>query len=175
MKFSFDWFDYANAERLKIVFENRHKEFGAFVIRNEYKQYVVTALLITLFLVVSISSTPLLISYLKNIDDVKELKRTDSIILEEPPPIDKSIPPPPVVIPPSPIIQTIKFTPPKIVLSIVARENGIAGWVYITFIVDKDGKVKESKVLQGIGGGCDEEALRVVNGLPDWIPGRQKW
>ena len=40
-------------------------------------------------------------------------------------------------------------------------------------VVDKDGKVKDVKILRGIGGGCDEEALRVIRSMPDWTPGRQ--
>jgi periplasmic protein TonB len=55
----------------------------------------------------------------------------------------------------------------------IARENGISGRVYVTFVVDKDGKVTNAKILRGIGGGCDEEALRVVRSMPEWKPGRQ--
>ena len=40
-------------------------------------------------------------------------------------------------------------------------------------MVDKDGKIKDAKVLRGVQGGCDEEALRVVRSMPDWKPGRQ--
>lgn len=40
-----------------------------------------------------------------------------------------------------------------------ARENGISGRVYVTFVIDKNGNVRDPKVLRGIGGGCDEEAL----------------
>lgn len=55
----------------------------------------------------------------------------------------------------------------------IAKENNIQGRVYVTFVVDKDGKVTGAKVLRGIGGGCDEEALRVVKNMPEWKPGRQ--
>ena len=55
----------------------------------------------------------------------------------------------------------------------IARENNIQGRVYVTFVVDKDGKIRDAKIVRGIGGGCDEEALRVVNSMPDWKPGRQ--
>jgi Ca-activated chloride channel family protein len=54
-----------------------------------------------------------------------------------------------------------------------ARENHIQGTVYITFVVEKDGSLSDIKVLRGIGGGCDEEALRVVKLMPKWIPGKQ--
>lgn len=55
----------------------------------------------------------------------------------------------------------------------VASENGITGRVYLTFVVDKEGKIRDVRVLRGIGGGCDEEAIRVVKSMPDWKPGRQ--
>jgi protein TonB len=55
-----------------------------------------------------------------------------------------------------------------------ARENGISGSVFVTFIINKEGKVADAKILRGIGGGCDEEALRVVNAMPSWRPGKQR-
>jgi protein TonB len=56
---------------------------------------------------------------------------------------------------------------------VVAREQGVGGWVYLNFIIDKDGKVRDANVVKGIGSGCDEEALRVVMAMPMWKPGRQ--
>ncbi len=55
----------------------------------------------------------------------------------------------------------------------VARENGIQGRVYVTFVVNETGKITDAKVVRGIGGGCDEEALRVVRNMPDWKVGKQ--
>lgn len=54
-----------------------------------------------------------------------------------------------------------------------AAELGISGKVAIQFVVSKKGKVHNIKVLRGIGGGCDEEAVRMISAMPDWIPGRQ--
>ena len=54
-----------------------------------------------------------------------------------------------------------------------AQEKGISGRVFVGFIVEKDGSVSNVKVLRGIGGGCDEEAVRVISGLPKWKPGKQ--
>jgi len=56
-----------------------------------------------------------------------------------------------------------------------AKKNGIQGTVLVTFVVDKDGSITDTKVFkdQGIGGGCDEEALRVINAMPKWKPGKQ--
>jgi protein TonB len=56
----------------------------------------------------------------------------------------------------------------------VAKENGIEGKVYVQFIIDEKGKVRDAKVVRGIGGGCDEEALRVVKEMPEWKPGKQR-
>jgi protein TonB len=56
----------------------------------------------------------------------------------------------------------------------MAQDAGISGTVFLTFEVDKDGKIKDVKVLRGIGGGCDEEAIRVVKAMPAWKPGKQR-
>lgn len=56
----------------------------------------------------------------------------------------------------------------------MAKEGNISGVVYITFVVEKDGKVTNVKVLRGIGGGCDEEAIRVIKAMPKWSPGKQR-
>ena len=55
-----------------------------------------------------------------------------------------------------------------------AKETGISGIVYITFVVEPDGKVSSIAVLRGVAGGCTEEALRVVGEMPDWTPGKQR-
>ena len=54
-----------------------------------------------------------------------------------------------------------------------ARATGIEGRVTIGFVVNEDGAVSEARVLRGIGGGCDEEALKMVSGMPKWKPGKQ--
>ena len=53
-----------------------------------------------------------------------------------------------------------------------AKKENIQGRVYVTFVVEKDGSITNAKVLRSIGGGCDEEALRVVNAMPKWEPGK---
>jgi len=56
----------------------------------------------------------------------------------------------------------------------MAREAGIQGTVFVTFVVETDGSVTDVRVLRGIGGGCDQEAIRVVEMMPRWEPGRQR-
>lgn len=56
----------------------------------------------------------------------------------------------------------------------IAKESGIKGRVFVSFVVEPDGSVSNVKVLRGIGGGCDEEAMRVVKSMPKWKPGKQR-
>ena len=56
----------------------------------------------------------------------------------------------------------------------IARDSGIQGRVFIGFVVETDGSISNVKVLRGIGGGCDEEAVRVIKSLPKWKPGKQR-
>jgi periplasmic protein TonB len=65
------------------------------------------------------------------------------------------------------IARNIRYPP-------MARESGIQGRVFVNFVVEPDGSVSNVNVLRGIGGGCDEEAIRVVQGMPKWTPGRQR-
>lgn len=55
-----------------------------------------------------------------------------------------------------------------------AVENNITGKVYVSFIISDTGKVKYAKIIHGIDPMLDKEALRVVNLLPDWKPGKQR-
>jgi TonB family protein len=52
-----------------------------------------------------------------------------------------------------------------------AQKEGVEGRVFVQFTVNKSGSISDAKVLRGIGNGCDEEALRVVKNMPNWIPG----
>ena len=56
----------------------------------------------------------------------------------------------------------------------IARETGIQGRVFVNFVVEPDGSVSNVSVLRGIGGGCDEEAMRVIKSMPKWKPGKQR-
>ncbi|QJD80247.1 energy transducer TonB [Spirosoma rhododendri] len=56
---------------------------------------------------------------------------------------------------------------------IEAAQAAITGKVFISFIVSKTGDVTNVSVLQGLGYGCDEEAVRLVREMPRWIPGKQ--
>ncbi len=55
----------------------------------------------------------------------------------------------------------------------IAKETGVQGTVFLSFVVNKNGTISDVEVQRGIGGGCDEEATRVVKMMPTWTPGKQ--
>lgn len=55
-----------------------------------------------------------------------------------------------------------------------AKTKGIQGKVYVSFIVNKQGKVTNAKVEKGVEPSLDKESLRVINGLKTWKPGKDK-
>ena len=57
---------------------------------------------------------------------------------------------------------------------VVAQENGIQGRVTCTFVVNKDGTIVDAQVVRGIDPALDKEALRVINSMPKWKPGKQR-
>jgi TonB family protein len=68
----------------------------------------------------------------------------------------------------------IKYISENIKYPEEAREKGIQGTVFVTFVVEPDGSITGVKLLRGIGGGCDEEALKLIENMPKWIPGKQR-
>ena len=53
------------------------------------------------------------------------------------------------------------------------EESSVQGRVIVSFVVEKDGSVSNAKVVKSVHPAFDAEALRVVNGMPKWIPGKQ--
>ena len=55
------------------------------------------------------------------------------------------------------------------------KKNEVLGKIApIEFVVEKDGSLTDIKVAKGIGGGCDDEAVRVISQAPKWNPGKQR-
>jgi TonB family protein len=51
-----------------------------------------------------------------------------------------------------------------------AKKQGIEGTVIMTFIINSDGTISDVETLRGVGGGCEEEAMRVIQNAPNWTP-----
>ncbi|MDD4630674.1 MAG: energy transducer TonB [Proteiniphilum sp.] len=56
---------------------------------------------------------------------------------------------------------------------VIAQENGIQGRVIIQFVVGRDGTIDDINVVRGVDPSLDKEAVRLVNNMPKWIPGKQ--
>lgn len=243
-----------------IVFENRNKSYGAYLLRRIYDKNMTKGILAGLLFFLFLIFAPQAYAYLKNkLTPVADEDLSNrEVTLAEPPPIDPNEPeppPPPPVEAPKPKAQ-IQFVPPKVeedekvveeipppdivevetkVVSTatvegeesegnaapddgpkeapavieedpddkkifnfvqqkpefpdgeaallkylyanikyppIARENGIEGQVVVRFVVSKTGKIDDVKILRSLGGGCDEEASRVVRAMPAWKPGK---
>ena len=66
----------------------------------------------------------------------------------------------------------MKFIRDNLKYPAIAQEAGVTGRVIVNFIVGRDGKITQIKVVRGIGSGCDEEAIRVLKKMPPWTPGQ---
>ena len=56
----------------------------------------------------------------------------------------------------------------------IAEENGVQGRVIVTFVVERDGSIADVRVVKSVDPSLDKEAVRVVNSMPRWIPGKHK-
>lgn len=55
----------------------------------------------------------------------------------------------------------------------IAKEQGIEGRVIVAVVINENGDITDIEVIRGIGGGCDEEVVRVLNEMPTWKPTKQ--
>ena len=70
--------------------------------------------------------------------------------------------------------KMMEYIQKNIKYPMMARESDIQGRVFVNFVVEPNGEISNVEVLRGIGGGCDEEAVRVVKSMPNWKPGKQR-
>ncbi|NQT76295.1 MAG: energy transducer TonB, partial [Bacteroidetes bacterium] len=75
---------------------------------------------------------------------------------------------------PGGVNEMMKFLANNIKYPTNAKENNISGKVFVTFVIEKNGLITNVNILRGIGGGCDEEAIRVIKLMPKWKPGTQR-
>lgn len=71
-------------------------------------------------------------------------------------------------------IKTTQFFNDNQSYPYLERENGIEGTVYISFVIDENGKPDDIKVLKSVSAGLDKEAIRLIKSMPKWIPGKQR-
>ncbi len=67
-----------------------------------------------------------------------------------------------------------KYLAESVKYPVIAQENGIQGRIYVQFIINSKGEVTNATVLRGVDPSLDREALRVVQSMPNWKPGKQR-
>lgn len=67
-----------------------------------------------------------------------------------------------------------KYLATSVKYPVIAQENGIQGKVFIQFVINTKGEVTNATVLRGVDPSLDKEALRVVQAMPSWKPGKQR-
>lgn len=67
-----------------------------------------------------------------------------------------------------------KYLADNIKYPAAAKANTIEGSVYVGFVVETGGCLTNVQIKRGIGYGCDEEAIRVIQSMPKWISGKQQ-
>lgn len=69
--------------------------------------------------------------------------------------------------------QLIKYLSKKLQYPRIAQQTETQGKVLVQFVVNRDGKITDVTVVKGVSKECDEEAIRVVQSMPNWTPGKQ--
>jgi protein TonB len=108
------WTNVVADGRNDLVFEHKHKDYGAYELRRRHNRTVALALLITAFACFIIVSIPTIMSWIEGMK-TEETAAVDNtpVQLEAPPPVDPNEPPPPPP-PPPPVMETVKFVPPVV-------------------------------------------------------------
>lgn len=70
--------------------------------------------------------------------------------------------------------ECMKFLGKNIKYPTISAENGVQGRVTVQFVVNRDGSIVDAVVVRGVDPYLDKEALRVVNMMPKWKPGKQR-
>jgi len=107
------------------------------------------------------------------------VETTEDIVVEDKQTqVIEQLPPPLVIVEQMPEFKggedaRLKWLGENIKYPQMARESNISGTVVVTFVIEKDGSITGVQLLKGIGGGCDEEAIRAVKAMPAWNVGKQ--
>ncbi|RHJ93428.1 energy transducer TonB [Bacteroides sp. AM07-16] len=70
--------------------------------------------------------------------------------------------------------ELLKYIGKSLKYPVIAQENGIQGRVICSFVVNRDGSIVDAEVVRGVDPSLDKEALRVINTMPKWTPGKQR-
>lgn len=174
------WDNAASPERIELVFENRNKSYGAFILRTGYNKTILTAFLISVSAIVFAFYLPAIIKALtpKEDEDVVVKKVTEAKLME-PPPMDEKKPPPP---PPEiklPELKQVNFTPPVIkpdeeVDQEVADLEEVKTAVIGTQDVEGDTVSYDAPPVENVVIEEEQAPLLIVEQMPEFPGGMEK-
>lgn len=107
--------------------------------------------------------------------DIAEIRREQRQIINQPPQEPNKVHEHVEVMPqfPGGNGELMRYLSANIKYPTIAAENGIEGRVVLKFVVSKDGSISNIQIVRSLDPSCDKEAVRVVKGMPKWIPGMQ--
>ena len=70
--------------------------------------------------------------------------------------------------------EMLKYLQENLQYPEAAKANNVHGRVFVKFIVERDGSLSDIQIFRGLGSGCDEEAIRLIQSMPKWKPGKNK-
>lgn len=107
--------------------------------------------------------------------DIAEIRREQRQIINQPPQEPNKVHEHVEVMPqfPGGNVELMRYLSANIKYPTIAAENGIEGRVVLKFVVSKDGSISNIQIIRSLDPSCDKEAVRVVKGMPKWIPGMQ--
>lgn len=70
-------------------------------------------------------------------------------------------------------VALVKYLSKNIKYPAKYKKEKVNGRVFVSFVVDKTGKVGQAKVVKSLNEECDKEAIRVISMMPNWIPGEK--
>ncbi len=71
-------------------------------------------------------------------------------------------------------VALVKYLSKNIKYPSKYKKEKVNGRVFVSFVINKEGKVTQPKILRSLNEECDAEALRVISKMPDWIPGEKE-
>ena len=69
--------------------------------------------------------------------------------------------------------ELMKYIKDNLKYPVISQENGVEGRVVVRFVVNKQGEATDVEILKGLDSACDKEAIRVIESMPQWIPGER--
>jgi len=122
--------------------------------------------------VVEIATTDQVIANTTNEQVQEEVVEVENTVVEEEAPAFLVVEEMPVF--PGGDAELLKYIGEHIKYPEISKENNITGKVFVNFVVDENGKVIKVKVVRGVDPYLDKEAIRVIENLPSWAPGKQR-